>query len=134
MRSPIRHAAVLVAALALGCGCTSKVTGSVKLDGEPFVATECRSGAAFNFSGIQLADASGRKLRLVQRVDGGISAAVFAPGQAKGDMLDGNCGTIEIQTQNSRINNIRNVEGRATLSCSGGGHTLDGTVEFENCH
>lgn len=134
MGSPLRRAGVLIMLVAIACGCTSKVAGTLKLDGQPFMATECRSGAAFNFSGIQLADASSRTLRLVQRVDGGISAAVFAPGQAKGDMFDGNCGTIEIHTQNSRINNIRNVEGKATLSCSSGEHTLDGTIEFENCH
>jgi len=130
----LRSVGVLVALVGFACGCTSKVAGSVTIDGQPFTVAECRSGAAFNFSGIQLADASGRNLRLVQRVDGGISAAVFAPGQAKGDMFDGSCGTIEIRTQNSRINNIRNVEGKATLSCTGNGHTLDGTIEFENCH
>ena len=89
---------------------------------------------AFSFSGIQLFEEGGRKLRLVQQTDGSVSVAIFVPGQTKGEMIGSDCGTIGIETQNSRINNIRNVKGSAVLSCAGGGHQIAGSIVFENCH
>ena len=122
--------AIAIAALA---ACTSHVGGSMTVDGQPFAVSECRSGAAFSFSGIQFADATGKRLRLMQEAGGGVTVALFQPGAPRGDTF-GACGTIQIETQNSTINNIRNVKGKVDLSCEGGGHKLVGSLSFENCH
>ena len=127
-----RRALLLVAALPLAA-CHAKITSDLHVDGAPFAIAECRSGAAFGFSGLQLADASGRRLRLMQMVDGSTAVAIFPPAAERGDRL-GACGTLTLQTQNSRINNIQNVKGEATLDCNAVGHQVVGHVAFENCH
>jgi len=122
-----------VAVVVAVAACHAKVTSDLKLDGKPFVVTGCRSGGAFGFSGIQLTDDAGTRIRLVAQVDGSTGVAVFAPNADRGDSL-GACGTLEMHAQNSRINNVRNMEGNAKLSCSAVGRTLEGSVTFENCH
>ena len=130
----MRKFAVLIclAALAL-VGCTSKVTGTLEVDGSAFDVKECRSGQAFGFSGIQLTDATGRRLRLLVNGDGTCTAALFKGDSATGDRL-GQCGPLEIQAQSSRINSITNVMGKAQLACEAVGHKIAGNIEFENCH
>lgn len=130
----MRKFAVLVclAALALA-GCTSKVTGTLEVDGSPFVVEECRSGQAFGFSGIELKDAGGRRLRLLANGDGTCTAALFKGDSQTGDRV-GQCGTLEMQAQSSRINSITNLMGKAQLSCEAVGHKVSGSIEFENCH
>jgi hypothetical protein len=125
-------ALVCLAALALA-GCTSKVTGTLEVDGSPFVVEECRSGQAFGFSGIELKDAGGRRLRLLANGDGTCTAALFKGDSTTGDRL-GQCGTLEMQAQSSRINSITNLMGKAQLSCEAAGHKVSGNIEFENCH
>jgi len=125
---------VLVAVCALAIvACKAKLAGHVTLDGASFEPTACRSGQALGFSGVELSDASGRRLRLALNVDGTTTAALFAAGAAKGDNL-GACGTLVLQPQDSRINNVQNMEGTAKLSCKGAGHDLSGELEFANCH
>jgi hypothetical protein len=113
--------------------CHAKLSGSLNVDGADFKITECRNGAAFNFSGIVLGDSSGTKLRLLANIDGTVNVAMFAAGAAKGDVLP-NCGTLQMSTQSSRINNISNVKGTANLSCDALGHKISGKISFENCH
>jgi hypothetical protein len=127
----VRWAAVILVIVA---ACTSHVDGTITLDGAPFKVTECRSGAVHNFSGIQLADEHSTQLRILQNVDGTIAVAVFPNNALKGDTIGTDCGTIRIESQSSRINNIRNVEGAVKLSCTGAGHTIEGSLNFENCH
>lgn len=38
------------------------------------------------------------------------------------------------QGLNSTINDIRNVEGNASLECEAGERVVTGTVAFKNCH
>ncbi|HEY0254903.1 MAG TPA: hypothetical protein VGC41_25430 [Kofleriaceae bacterium] len=114
--------------------CTSHVSGDLTVDGTPFKVTTCRSGAAYNFSGLQITNDQGIQLRVMQKVDGTVAVAVFAPNAAKGDTVSDNCGTIKIETQNSKINNVRNVEGSINLACEGAGHKVAGSLTFENCH
>ena len=123
---------VCLAALALA-GCTAKITGSLEVDGSAFEVKECRSGQAFGFSGIELTDAGGRRLRLLVNGDGTCTAALFKGDSMTGDRL-GQCGALEIQAQSSRINSITNVMGKAQLACEAGGHKVSGSIEFENCH
>lgn len=130
----MRKFAVLIclAAVAL-VGCTSKVTGTLEVDGSAFDVKECRSGQAFGFSGIELTDTTGRRLRLLVNGDGTSTAALFKGDSMTGDRL-GQCGALEIQAQSSRINSITNVMGKAQLACEAVGHKVAGNIEFENCH
>jgi hypothetical protein len=123
---------ICLAALAL-VGCQSKVTGMLEVDGSPFAVQECRSGQAFGFSGIELTDATGRRLRLLANADGTCTVALFKGDSPTGDQL-GQCGTLTMQAQSSRINSITNVQGTAKLACEAGTHKVAGNVEFENCH
>ena len=130
----MRKIAVLVclAAFALA-GCQSKVTGTLEVDGAPFAEPQCRSGQAFGFSGIELTDTTGRRLRLFANPDGTCSAALFKGDSPTGDRL-GQCGTLAMTAQSSRINSITNVQGTAKLACEAVNHKVAGNVEFKNCH
>ena len=123
---------VCIAALAL-VSCTSKVTGTLEVDGSAFAVEECRSGQAFGFNGIELKDATGRRLRLLANGDGTCTAALFKGDSATGDRV-GQCGTLQMQAQSSRINSITNLMGKAQLACEAVGHKVSGNIEFENCH
>jgi hypothetical protein len=123
---------VLLALLAL-VGCHAKVTGTLQVDGTTFAVAQCRSGQAFGFSGIELTDATGRRLRLLANPDGTCTAALFSGNDATGDQV-GQCGALTMAAQSSRINSITNLKGGANLTCNAGGHKVAGIVEFENCH
>jgi hypothetical protein len=110
--------------------CTAKITGSLQVDGQTFAVTQCRSGQAFGFSGVEFTDAGGRRLRLP---DGTCAAALFSGNGATGDRL-GQCGVLTMAAQSSRINSIVNLQGTAKLDCEAVGHKISGNVEFENCH
>lgn len=114
-------------------GCHAKVTGTLQVDGTNFAVQQCRSGQAFGFSGIELTDAAGRRLRLLANPDGTCTAALFSGNSATGDRL-GSCGELTMEAQSSRINSINNLKGAANLTCEAGGHKVAGNVEFENCH
>jgi len=114
-------------------GCHSKITGTLEVDGARFAVQQCRSGQAFGFSGIELTDAAGNRLRLLANADGTCSAALSKGDSAKGDAL-GQCGTLAMEAQSSRINSIINVKGTARLACEAASHKVSGNVEFENCH
>ena len=130
----MRKFAVLVCLTALAlAGCTSKVTGTLEVDGSPFAVEECRSGQAFGFSGIELKDKTGRRLRLRANGDGTCTAVLFKGDSPTGDRI-GQCGALEMQAQSSRINSITNLMGKAQLSCEAAGHKVSGSIEFENCH
>jgi hypothetical protein len=119
--------------LILLAGCTAKIGGSLTVDGASFPIKTCRSGQAFGFSGIELADEGGRRLRLILNPEGTCRGALFQPGADRGAAL-GECGTLSMTAQSSRINSITNVKGHAALKCSGDGHQVEGSVQFENCH
>jgi hypothetical protein len=123
----------LVLVFGLGLACSNKISGDVTLDNSPFTFKSCRSGQAFGFYGVDLQDRDGRRLRLVVLPSGEPSLFYFASGAATGVDL-GACGTVSVVQQSSTINDIRNVMGKASLACTKGGHTVKGTVVFENCH
>jgi hypothetical protein len=130
----MRKLAVFICLAALTVvSCQSKVTGTLEVDGSPFAVDQCRSGQAFGFSGIELKDATGRRLRLLANADGTCTAALFKGDSPTGDQL-GQCGTLTMEAQSSRINSITNIMGKANLACEGANHKVAGNVEFENCH
>ena len=130
----MRRTAILICVAAFVLlSCQSKISSTLELDGSHFAIQQCRSGQAFGFSGIELSDGAGNRLRLLANADGTCTAALFKSGSATGDQL-GQCGTLTMEAQSSRINSIVNVKGTAQLSCEAARHKVSGNVEFENCH
>lgn len=115
------------------CVCSNKLGGDLTVNGEPFQPSSCRSGAVYGFSGVEVTGKSGWKLRLVQTPSGQGNVIAFGPGAATGAEL-GPCGTLTVDTQNSTINDVKNVQGKADLACTTDGLTLKGKLTFENCH
>jgi hypothetical protein len=129
----MKTALLVCVALLVAVGCHAKVTGTLQVDGTTFVVEQCRSGQAFGFSGIELTDPNGRRLRLLASADGTCTAAIFKGDSTTGDRL-GSCGVLTMEAQSSRINQIVNVRGKAKLACEAVGHKVAGDIEFENCH
>jgi len=114
--------------------CQAHVQSRLLVNGTPFVPSSCTSGAPFGYSGVELADATGRRLRLSSSLDGRFSGAYFAPGESRGQALT-DCGSLALERGSGVINGVRNLDGDATLSCVGErGHRVEGAVRFENCH
>jgi hypothetical protein len=113
--------------------CTPHFRGAVQVNGAPFSPAGCRSGQAFGFSGVEISDAGGRRLRLLANADGTADVALFDPNALTGRAF-GSCSTLTMRAQHSRINGIHNLEGTATFSCQGPGHEASGQLNFENCH
>ncbi len=112
----------------------NKIASNLQIDNTSFVATKCQSGVALGFSGIQLADAEGRRVRvLVNPTDETTTVSLFPTQNSRGEDL-GTCGKLVMNPQYSNVNGIRNQQGTATFSCNASGHTLSGTVDFKNCH
>jgi hypothetical protein len=122
-----------LAALVIACaiGCSAELTAELKIDGQAFTPTSCRSGQANGFAGVDLIDDSGRTLRIVQTPTTQPQAIVL-DGQLVADL--GQCGAMSLERQNSSVNEITNVMGSATLKCEAAGHAVEGTVTFKNCH
>jgi hypothetical protein len=112
--------------------CAGHFTGNLQIDGEPFAATGCRSGQVSGFSGVELSDDHGRRLRLAQNLDGTFAGVYFSPDSRIGDNL-GTCGTLNVQPETSVVNGVHPVEGSVTLTCKTEKHQLSGRGQFENC-
>jgi hypothetical protein len=114
-------------------GCAAHVQSSLQVDGAPFSPSTCRSGQASGFSGVELADDQGRRLRLAQNLNGTPAGVYFPAGAPIGEDLAG-CFTMSTQTGVGVVNGVRNVEGSALLSCRTERHQVSGSVQFKNCH
>lgn len=126
--------ATLVLAALLAC--KSKHTGTLSVDGAAFEISECRSGQANDppFTGVDFLDASGRRVRFLQNDVGQVRTFLFQPGQLMGEMVGEGCGTVNVAEQNSEVNGVKNVQGSVSANCSGGGHAIVASVNFESCH
>lgn len=113
--------------------CAAHVDSDLKLNGAPYQPTSCISGQTRGFSGIELQDKQGSRLRLATNIDGSVSVAYFSPGRVIGENL-GTCGTLSIEPGIAVINGARNLNGAARLSCQAADHRIEGTIRFENCH
>lgn len=125
-------------------GCYAKISGNLKVDGAPFVAKSCRSGEAFGFVGIELADMKGQRLRLSagdhpapwSRPDNPsppVPIAAFSSSDNVAWSDVGPCGALTVTDQRSKVM-YRNIEGTATLACESAQHKISGDLQFENCH
>lgn len=115
------------------CVCSNKLGGDLKINGEAFAPSGCRSGAVYGFGGVEVTGAGGRRLRVLQTPTGEAQVVMFASGATVGTDL-GVCGQISVTDQNSTINDVKNVKGKATLKCAADGVTIEGSLTFENCH
>ena len=123
----------LAAASLLLAGCKNRLSGSMTINGQTFTPTACRSGEALSFYGVELSDAQGSRLRLANMAS--MQPFVYwFPAGAPAPVSFGQCGTLLLTRTNSRINNIYNVEGSATLACQYGAMVATGNVQFGNCH
>lgn len=111
--------------------CSAELSADLKADGSAFTPTSCRSGQVNGFSGADLIDDKGQKLRLVQTPTGKPLVLLF---EGEEPIEFGECGTMSLEQQNSTINNVANVMGKATLDCKLEDHSVSGTVSFKNCH
>ncbi len=111
--------------------CNAELSADLKVDGNAFTPTSCRSGQVNGFSGVDLIDDKGQKLRLVQTPANKPLVLFF---EAETPLEFGQCGTMSLDRQNSTINNITNVMGNATLDCKLEKQSVSGTITFKNCH
>jgi len=122
-----------VSIASLAGGCSNKLSGAVEINGESYELASCRSGAVYGFRGVELTTKGGHRVRIAATQTGEGFAAVMPPGAATGTEV-GTCGPFSVEDQNSTINDVKNVEGTATLACEGGGFKLEGEIAFANCH
>lgn len=126
---------VALAAVLAGAGCKAKLNGSITVNGAPFTPQTCQSGVPMGFSGVELADGAGQRLRLITDPAGsGTLILVHLPAGAPVGVPVPGCGTVTVTPQNSRVNNVQNVEGRAQIQCITPTGAVQGSIEFGNCH
>lgn len=133
MTNPRALPLIALGALGLLASCSNELSGDLSVDGQPFALSSCRSGQVYGFVGVEVVSKDGAKLRMVQTPTGEAQAIYIAKGKSTGDEV-GPCGAFQVSTQNSTINDVKNVEGSATLDCKAGGHTIKGSFTFSNCH
>ena len=150
MRGRTLTAVVAATAGIAGSGCFPSagdlhvVTGSLRIDGNQFAPTECKTGARYGLVGVEFADVSGRKVRASI---GASSISSFPSptiqGNATVTVLESDglqsvriapCGLVSVHNQASKISGRRDVEGSADLSCTSEQHSISGHVDFSNCH
>ncbi len=123
---------VLVMALLLGA-CSNKLSGEVTVNGEKQTLSSCRSGRAYGYTGVSLVTSAGVRIAIASSQSGAGDVYVF-PKDSKQGVYLGACGPFSVSDQNSTINDVKNVEGKAELDCQTDGFSLKGKVSFSNCH
>lgn len=113
--------------------CTNELGGDLSVNGAPFEAASCRSGAVRGYRGVEVTGKSGARLAIAATQTGAARVAHFAVGAERGVEI-GDCGTFHIEDQNSTVNDVKNVEGKATLDCTSGELVIKGSLTFSNCH
>jgi hypothetical protein len=116
------------------CFCSNKLSGTVEINGEKVGFNSCRNGAVHGFRGVELSGSNGMKLRLGLTPTGHMGVIVFDKGATTGKELTATCGSLSISDQNSTVNNVKNIQGKASLDCDTDGYKIKGDVSFENCH
>jgi hypothetical protein len=119
--------------LVLAAACSNKLGGEVTVNGETQTLDSCRNGSIYGFRGVEVSMRSGMRLRIAMTQTGEARLVYMPAGSATGTDV-GLCGTLTISDQNSTINDVKNVEGKATLDCATDGFTVKGKLSFENCH
>jgi hypothetical protein len=121
---------LLVAGLA---ACTNKLGGDLSVDGEKLELDSCRNGAVYGFRGVEVTGTSGVRVRVAATQTGEAYVVVMPKGASVGAEL-GACGSFQIADQKSTVNDVKNVQGTASLDCTARGVAVVGRFTFENCH
>ena len=124
---------ILVPVLAMAAGCSNKLGGDVTVNGEKASLSSCRNGVVYGFRGVEVTLSSGMRLRIATTQTGASDLVVMPAGASTGTRI-GACGSFSVSDQNSTINDVKNVEGKAQLDCASDGFTIKGSLTFENCH
>lgn len=130
------HSGKLLTIVLASCSlfaCSNELKGEISVDGKSFVLDSCRSGQVYGFAGVEVVSKEGAKLRLMQTPAGEGVAYYIPAGETTGVEL-GKCGAFTFSPQNSTINDVKNVEGKADLACEAAGHSVKGSFAFSNCH
>ena len=118
---------------------SSEVEGTLRLsDGSApaveFTPTRCRSGQLSGFFGVELyaEDVPDVIVRLMRDPLQGDLVSVERGGRAPLVLKASDCEslTLELVRTSTTINDVRNVEGAATLACS----AARGELKFSGCH
>jgi hypothetical protein len=116
------------------CFCSNKLSGSMEVNGEKVGFNSCRNGLVYGFRGVELSASNGMRLRLGLLPTGEAGVIVMPKGESVGKELGVECGSLTISDQNSTVNDVKNVQGKAVLDCEGQGYKVKGEASFENCH
>ena len=116
-----------------GCFCSNKLEGSVDVNGETLSFDSCKNGVTFGARGVELIAKNGMRLRVLATPTGESSLVVVPKGATTGVEV-GTCGSLQLADQNSTVNDVKNIEGKAVLACEANGYKVSGTVSFSNCH
>jgi len=125
---------IAVVAALTASACSAELSGNVDLNGETLAFESCHNGVIYGFRGVELTATSGMRLRIGALPTGAAGVIVMPKDAATGTDLGVECGPFTITDQNSEINKVKNVEGKATLACEAKGFKLSGSVTFGNCH
>jgi hypothetical protein len=136
--------ALLAGALTLlATGCTAKLSGKADVKSKEhgdfsIKPDQCASGEHQDFFGVDLREGDDRKIvRIIKDPDTGYSVKINIPDSDKAITVNKSvCKTfkVSVKKQNSEINNISNVKGKAKIKCKVEGITVKANVKFENCH
>jgi len=125
---------VAAAAVFPSCFCSNKLSGSIQLNGETLSFSSCRNGQVHGFRGVELSAKNGVRLRIGVLPTGAAGVIVMPEDAEVGVDLGVACGSLSLSDQNSTVNDVRNVEGKAVLDCEAQGYKVKGQVTFANCH
>lgn len=134
MRRPELLLVAVLIAVFPSCFCSNKLSGKVEVNGETLSFSSCRNGAVHGFRGVELSATNGMRLRLGVLPTGAAGGIIMPAGEMRGVELGTECGSLSLSDQNSTVNDVKNVEGKAVLDCEGQGFKVKGEVSFENCH
>lgn len=130
--------------MVLLASCSNELHGSLSVEaaGKQWSVTpdECYSGERRGFYGVDLLSQQDKSsaIRAILSPTDGPSIRVLEPGTDKDLIFDktSKCAVLDLQVdrQNSTINNIHNVSGRLNIDCEGPGFKLKSDITFANCH
>lgn len=133
MRHPIVIPLFTAVFFALACGALEPtVATDIKVDGKPFTPSRCFSGETRGFSGIELEDAGGTRLRLAHRDDGMLDVHWLPAGKAEGEAL-GACASGAFSPGALTVNDVKGLSGSAWIDCAESPMSVTGTVSVDNC-
>ena len=120
--------------LALVVGCSAELKSDLTIDGAGWKPSGCDNGVQLGYRGVALSGPGGRSLRIAATMTDQAQVVLITNGAEAQVIESGSCGQMRMADQNSTINGVKNVEGKATLDCSASGVTIKGTITFGNCH